>query len=54
MAIGDAPIKIDPAFVLIFKLPATVNPAIYPTIPFGGMRKPVNQNGILRPFADRA
>jgi hypothetical protein len=46
MATGDAPIKVDPATVQILKAPAMANPGIYPKpIPFGGMGKPVNQNG---------
>ena len=46
MATGDAPIKADPATARILKPPAMVNPGVYPKpIPFGGMGKPVNQNG---------
>jgi hypothetical protein len=46
MATGDAPIKVDPATAQILKLPTMVNPGVYPKpIPFGGMGKPVNQNG---------
>ena len=45
MAVGNAPIKVDPATVQIFKPPSMVNPGVYPKpIPFGGMGKPVNQN----------
>jgi hypothetical protein len=46
MATGDAPIKLNPATVQILKQVAMVNPGVYPKpIPFGGMGKPVNQNG---------
>jgi hypothetical protein len=45
LAPGIAPIKVDPATVQIFKLPAMVNTGFYPKpVPFGGMGKPVNQN----------
>jgi hypothetical protein len=30
MAIGDAPIKVDPPMVQVFKLPAMVNPGVCP------------------------
>ena len=51
MAIGDAPIKVDQATVQILRPPATVNLGIYPMpIPFGGMGKPVNQNGFSDHF----
>ena len=51
MATGDAPIKSDPATVQILKLPAMANPGVYPKpIPFGGMGKPVNQNGFSDHF----
>jgi hypothetical protein len=51
MATGDASIKADPATVQVFKLPAMVNPGIYPKpIPFGGMGKPVSQNGFSDHF----
>jgi hypothetical protein len=37
MAVGDAPIKVDPPTVQIFKPPAMVNPDLYPKpIPFRG------------------
>jgi hypothetical protein len=51
MAVGDAPIKVDPATVQIFKPPAMVNPGFYPKpIPFGGMGDPVNQSGFSDHF----
>jgi hypothetical protein len=51
MATGDAPIKADPATVQILKPPAMVNPGVYSKpIPFGGMGKPVNQNGFTDHF----
>jgi hypothetical protein len=51
MVTGDAFIKIDPATVQVFKLPAMVNPGIYPKpIAFGGKGKPVNQNGFSDHF----
>jgi hypothetical protein len=51
MAIGDAAIRVDPATVQIFRLPAMVNPGTYPKpIPFGGMGKPVNENGFSDHF----
>jgi hypothetical protein len=51
MATGDAPIKLNPATVQILKQVAMVNPGIYPKpIPFGGMGKPVNQNGFSDHF----
>ncbi|HVD54348.1 MAG TPA: endonuclease/exonuclease/phosphatase family protein [Propionibacteriaceae bacterium] len=51
MATADASIKIDPATVQIFKLPAMINSGVYPKpIPFGGMGKPVNQNGFSDHF----
>jgi hypothetical protein len=41
----------DSATVQIFKLPAMVNPgATQKPIPFGGMGKPVNQNGFSDHF----
>ena len=41
MATGDVPIKVDSATVQILKLPAMVNPGVYPKpIPFDGMGKP--------------
>jgi hypothetical protein len=52
MATGNAPIKVDPATVPIFRLPAMANPGVYPKpMPFGGMGKPVNQNGFSNHFA---
>jgi predicted extracellular nuclease len=46
MSTGDAPIKGNPGTAQILKPPAMVNPGVYPKpIPFGGMGKPVNQNG---------
>jgi hypothetical protein len=46
----DVPIKVDPQTAQIFKPPTMINPGVYPKpIPFGGMCKPVNQNG----FSDR-
>jgi hypothetical protein len=46
MVTGNAPIKVDPATVEVLKPPAMINPGVYPEpIPFGGMGKPVNQNG---------
>jgi hypothetical protein len=40
-----------PATVRIFKPPAMVNPGVYrKPIPFGGMGKPVNQNGFSDHF----
>jgi hypothetical protein len=51
MAVGDAPIKVDPTTVQILKPPAMVNPGAYPKpIPFGGMGKPLNQNGFSDHF----
>ena len=51
MATGDAPIKADPATAQILKPPAMVTPGDYPKpIPFGGMGKPVNQNGFSDHF----
>ena len=51
MAVGGAAIKVDPATVQILKLPAMVNPDVYPKpIPFGGMGKPVNQDGFSDDF----
>jgi hypothetical protein len=51
MATGDSPIKADPATVQILKPPAMVAPGVYPKpIPFGGMGKPVNQNGFSDHF----
>jgi hypothetical protein len=39
-------IKVDPATVQIFQLPAMVNPDVLPQADtFGGMSEPVNQNG---------
>jgi hypothetical protein len=47
----DAPIKVDPQTAQIFKLPTMINPGVYPKpIPFGGMGKPVNQNGFSDHF----
>jgi hypothetical protein len=44
-------IKVDPATVQIFQLPAMVNPDVCPKpIPFGGMGEPVNQNGFSDHF----
>ena len=38
---GDAPIKINAATVQILKLPAMIDPGIYPKpIPFAGLGKP--------------
>jgi hypothetical protein len=52
MATGNAPIKVDPAIVPIFRLPAMANSGVYPKpMPFGGMGKPVNQNGFSDHFA---
>lgn len=51
MATGDAPIKVNPATVQTFRVPAMVNPGVYPKpIPFGRMGKPVNQNGFSDHF----
>jgi hypothetical protein len=51
MALGGAAIKIDPATVQILKPPAMINPGVYPKpIPFGGMGKPINQNGFSDHF----
>jgi hypothetical protein len=51
MATGAAAIKADPATAKIFRPPAMVNPGVYPKpIPFGGMGKPVNQNGFFDHF----
>jgi hypothetical protein len=51
MAIGDAPIRVDPGAVQISKLPAMVKAGVYPKpIPFGGMGDPVNQNGFSDHF----
>ena len=48
---GDAMIKVDPTSAQILKPPAMVDPGVYPKpIPFGGMGKPVNQNGFSDPF----
>jgi hypothetical protein len=45
MAIGDAPIRVDPTTVQILKLPRIVNTGIYrKPIPFGGMGKPINRS----------
>jgi hypothetical protein len=46
MATGDAAIRVDPTTSQILKLPAMINPGVNSKpIPFGGMGKPVNQNG---------
>ena len=51
MATGDAPIMVDPATAQILKPPAMVTPGVYPKpIPYGGMGKPVNQNGFSDHF----
>jgi hypothetical protein len=51
MATGGAPIKVDPAAVQILKLPAMVSTGVNPKpVPFGGMGKPVNQNGFSDHF----
>jgi hypothetical protein len=51
MAIDDSPIQADLATVQILKPPAMTSTGIYPKpIPFGGMRKPVNQNGFSDHF----
>jgi predicted extracellular nuclease len=51
MAIGDAPIKADPATAQILKVPPMVDSSVYPKpISFGGMGKPVNQNGFSDHF----
>ena len=51
MATGDASMKADVATVQILKPPAMVTPGVYPKpIPFGGMGKPVNQNGFSDHF----
>jgi hypothetical protein len=51
MANRDAPIKANPATAQILKVPAMVHPGAYPKpIPFGGMGKPVNQNGFSDHF----
>jgi hypothetical protein len=51
MATGGAPIKGNPGTAQILKPQAMVNPGIYPKpIPFGGMGKPVNQNGFSDHF----
>jgi predicted extracellular nuclease len=51
MATGDAPIKADPSTVQIFRMPAMVSTGLYPKpVPFGGMGKPVNENGFSDHF----
>jgi predicted extracellular nuclease len=51
MAISDAPIRADPTTAQILKPPAMVTTGIYKKpIPFGGMGKPVNQNGFSDHF----
>jgi Endonuclease/Exonuclease/phosphatase family len=51
MATGDAPIKVSPGTAQILKPPAMVNPGVYPKpIPFGGMGKPINQDGFSDHF----
>jgi hypothetical protein len=51
MATGDAQIKVNPGTAQILKPPAMVDPGLYPKpIAFGGMGKPVNQNGFSDHF----
>jgi hypothetical protein len=51
MAVGDAPIKADPSTAQILKVPAMVYPGVDPKpIRFGGMGRPVNQNGFFDHF----
>jgi endonuclease/exonuclease/phosphatase family metal-dependent hydrolase len=51
MSTGDALIKGNAGTAQILKPPAMVNPGVYPKpIPFGGMGKPVNQNGFSDHF----
>lgn len=51
MATSDAPIKANPTTAQILKESVMVNPGLYPKpIPFGGMGKPVNQEGFSDHF----
>lgn len=51
MATTDAPIKADAATAEIFKFPPMVNTGTYKQpVPFGGMGKPVNQDGFSDHF----
>jgi hypothetical protein len=51
MATCNAPIEVDPATAQILKPPAMVTPGVYPKpIPFGGMGRPINENGFSDHF----
>jgi predicted extracellular nuclease len=51
MASSDSPIRVDPTTAQVLKIPAMVNSGIYKKpIPFGGMGKPVNENGFSDHF----
>lgn len=46
MIIQTAPIQVQPETVWILRFPGTSDIGVYPKpIPFGGMGKPINQNG---------